>query len=48
MTDNLLTILKQKPITIPQVLFQNYKNLNLTPEEFLVLIYILNICDKIP
>ena len=48
MTDNLLTILKQKPITIPQVLFQNYKNLNLTPEEFLVLIYILNIGDKIP
>jgi DNA replication protein len=48
MNDNLLSILKEKPIIIPKILFQNYKNLNLTEEEFIVLIYIINFGEKLP
>lgn len=47
MTDNLINILKEKPIIIPRVLLKNYKSLNITEEELIVLIYILNIGDKI-
>jgi DNA replication protein len=48
MNDNLLNILKEKPIIIPRLLFKNYKKLNITDEEFIVLIYILNIGEKLP
>ncbi len=47
MTDNLVNILKEKPIIIPRILLNNYKLLNITEEELIVLIYIINIGDKI-
>ena len=47
MTDNLINILKEKPIFIPRILLKNYKKLDITEEELIVLIYIINIGDKI-
>lgn len=46
-TDQLLELLKTKSIVIPSFLFKNYKRLEITPEEFLVLIYLININGKI-
>lgn len=47
MNDNLINIIKEKPIIVPKLLFKNYKKLNITDEEFIILIYMLNIDDKI-
>lgn len=46
-TDQLLELLKDKSIVIPQVIFKNYKKLDITAEEFLVLCYLINITGKI-
>lgn len=48
MNNNVLKIIKDRPLTIPKLLFNNYKKLNITEEEFIILIYLLNINDKIP
>jgi len=48
MTDNIVNILKEKPIIIPKLLLKNYKKLNITEEEFIILIYIINLGDKMP
>lgn len=48
MTNNIINILKEKPIIIPKLLLKNYKKLNITEEEFIILIYIINIGDKMP
>lgn len=47
MNEVVISTLKQKPITVPQVLFQNYKKLNITEKELILLICILNKGDKI-
>ena len=47
MNEVVINTLKQKPIIIPQVLFQNYKKLNITEEELILLICIINKGDKI-
>lgn len=46
-TDQLLELLKSKSIVIPQVIFKNYKKLDITTDEFLVLCYLININGKI-
>ena len=46
MNNKVIDILKEKPIIIPKVLFKNYKKLNITEEELIVLIYIVNLGDK--
>lgn len=46
-TEQLLELLKIKSIVIPGILFKNYKKLEITPEEFLVLVYLININGKI-
>lgn len=47
MNDNLINLIKEKPIIIPKLLFKNYKKLNITDEEFIILIYMMNIDEKI-
>lgn len=47
MNSKVINILKEKPIIIPKVLFKNYKKLNITEEELIVLIYIVNLGDRI-
>ena len=47
MNEVVITALKQQPIMVPRVLFNYYKKLNITEEELIVLISILNLGDKI-
>ena len=47
MNDKIIKILQQKPLTVPKILFQNYKRLNITEEELIILIYLINIENKI-
>lgn len=48
MNEVVKTILKEKPLIVPKVLLQNYKSLNLTEQEVMILICLLNEGDKIP
>ena len=45
MVEKVINLLKNKDIIIPSVLFSNYKKLNLTEKELIILIYFLNIED---
>ena len=47
MNENVINLLKDKPIYIPKLLFNNYSKLNITEEELIILIYLLNIDTKI-
>lgn len=47
MEENLINIIKQRPIIIPRMLFNNYKKLNITEEELIILIYIMDKGDKL-
>ena len=47
MNEVVISTLKEQPIIIPKVLFKYYKKLNLTEEELVLLICILNQGDKI-
>lgn len=47
MNEVVINTLKQQPITIPKVLFKYYKKLNLTEEELILLICIIQVGDKI-
>lgn len=47
MNDKIINILKEKPIIIPQILFKNYKKLNISEEELIILIYIINLGNAI-
>lgn len=42
MVDKLINILKEKPIIISSKIFYNYKKLNMTEQDLIVLIFILN------
>ncbi|MEE3343076.1 MAG: DnaD domain protein [Bacilli bacterium] len=42
MNTKIINILKEKPLIIPKVLFNNYKKLNITPEEMIIIIYLIN------
>ena len=35
------SILKDKPIVIPRIIFKNYKRLNITEDELVILIYMI-------
>ena len=48
MNETLINILKEKPIIIPKLLLRNYKKINITDEELIVLICLIGIGDKIP
>ncbi len=47
MNNKVINILKEKPIIIPKILFKNYKNLNISEEELVILIYMINLGDII-
>lgn len=47
MSEKLLNYLKEKPIIIPRILLNNYLKLNITAEELIILIYIMDIGDNI-
>lgn len=42
MTEKVISILKNRDLNIPSILFYNYKALNITDEELIFLIYIIN------
>ncbi len=42
MNDNIIELIKEKPLYIPNILFKNYKKLNITESELILLIYFLN------
>lgn len=46
MNEVVINTLKEYPIIIPKVLFQNYKKLNITEKELIILICIINQGDK--
>ena len=47
MNEVVMNILKDKPIIIPQSLLKNYKNLNLTEKELIIIICLINKGEKI-
>ena len=42
MSDNLIKLLKEKPIIIPKILFSNYKALGITDEELIIIMLIMS------
>lgn len=47
MDNKLLELLQEKPIVIPKIIFNKYKKLNITEEELILLIYMINIDSKV-
>ena len=47
MNEVVLNFLKEKPIIIPKILFKNYKKINITEEELILLICLINIGEKV-
>ena len=47
MDNNLLKILQDSPIFVPRILFNNYKKLNITEEELVVIMLIISLGNKI-
>lgn len=45
MTEKIKKIIQEKDIIIPKILFLNYKKLNITEKELIVIIYIINNSD---
>ena len=48
MDEVVLSVLKEKPITIPKILLRNYKKINIDEKELIVLICLIGIGDKVP
>ena len=42
MLGKLTDILKNEPFYVPNILFKNYKKLNITDSELIILIYLIN------
>ena len=47
MDKNLISLIKDKPIVIPRILFNNYKLLNITDFELILLVTIMSYGDKV-
>lgn len=47
MNEVVISVLKEKPIIIPSILFKHYKDLKLTEEELVLLICLINEGDKV-
>ena len=47
MDSKLIELLQEKPIIIPKIIFNKYKKLNITEEELILLIYMINIGNKV-
>ena len=42
MNENLLNLLRDKPIVVPKILFNNYRKLNITEEELVIIMFIMS------
>ncbi len=47
MDKKIINLMMEKPITIPRMIFNNYKRLNITEEELIVLIFIIDFGGRI-
>lgn len=47
MDNNLLKILQDRPVVVPRILFNNYRKLNITEEELVVIMLIISLGNKI-
>jgi len=47
MDEKILNLMSERPIVIPRIIFNNYKRLNITEEELMVLIFIIDLGNKI-
>lgn len=47
MDKNILSLLQDKPIVVPRLLFNNYRKLNITEEELVIVMLIMSLGDKI-
>lgn len=46
MNNNVLNLLQDKPIVVPRILFNNYRKLNITEEELVVIMLIISLGNK--
>jgi len=42
MNNNLINLLQERPIVVPKILLNNYKKMNITEEELIVIMLIMN------
>ena len=47
MDEKIINLMLEKPLIIPRIIFNNYKRLNITEEELIVLIFIIDLGNKI-
>ena len=47
MDNKLMELLQEKPIIVPKIIFKKYKKLNITEEELILLIYMINMGNKV-
>lgn len=47
MNNNILKILQDRPVVVPRILFNNYKRLNISEEELLIVMVIISLDNKI-
>ena len=47
MDNNILMILQDNPIVVPRILFNNYKKLNITEEELVIVMLVISLGNKI-
>lgn len=47
MNDNVLSLLMDSPIVVPKILFNNYRKLNITEEELVIIMLIISLGNKI-
>lgn len=45
--ENIIEVIKEKPIVIPRILFRDYKKLNIDEEELIILIYIIDLGNRV-
>ena len=47
MENNIIKLLKDKPLSVPMILINNYQSLNITNDELILIMVIMNIGDKV-
>lgn len=47
MNNNLLNLLRDKPIVVPKILFNNYRKMNITEEELVIIMFIMSYGERI-
>ena len=47
MDEKIISLMTERPVIIPRIIFNNYKRLNITEEELVILIFIIDLGNKI-